>query len=45
MVMALDGIKILDLSRLAPGPYCSMLLADFDQVKATAAKLPYVAGF
>ncbi len=29
MVMALDGIKILDLSRLAPGPYCSMLLADF----------------
>jgi crotonobetainyl-CoA:carnitine CoA-transferase CaiB-like acyl-CoA transferase len=27
--MALDGIKILDLSRLAPGPYCSMLLADF----------------
>ena len=29
MVMALDGIKVLDLSRLAPGPYCSMLLADF----------------
>ena len=29
MAMALDGIKILDLSRLAPGPYCSMLLADF----------------
>ena len=29
MVMALDGVKILDLSRLAPGPYCSMLLADF----------------
>lgn len=29
MVMALDGIKILDLSRLAPGPHCSMLLADF----------------
>ena len=27
--MALDGIKVLDLSRLAPGPYCSMLLADF----------------
>lgn len=29
MAMALEGIKILDLSRLAPGPYCSMLLADF----------------
>ncbi len=25
---ALEGIKILDLSRLAPGPFCSMLLAD-----------------
>ncbi len=29
MAMALDGITVLDLSRLAPGPYCSMLLADF----------------
>lgn len=29
MPMALDGIKVLDLSRLAPGPHCSMLLADF----------------
>ncbi len=25
---ALEGIKILDLSRLAPGPYCTMLLGD-----------------
>ena len=24
----LNGIKILDLSRLLPGPYCSMILAD-----------------
>jgi len=25
---ALDGIKVLDLSRMLPGPYCSMILAD-----------------
>lgn len=25
---ALKGIKVLDLSRLLPGPYCSMILAD-----------------
>ncbi len=25
---ALEGIRILDLSRLFPGPYCSMILAD-----------------
>jgi crotonobetainyl-CoA:carnitine CoA-transferase CaiB-like acyl-CoA transferase len=26
---ALDGVKVLDLSRLLPGGFCSMLLADF----------------
>jgi crotonobetainyl-CoA:carnitine CoA-transferase CaiB-like acyl-CoA transferase len=26
--MSLSGIKILDLSRMLPGPYCSMMLAD-----------------
>jgi alpha-methylacyl-CoA racemase len=24
----LEGVKVIDLSRLAPGPYCSLLLAD-----------------
>ncbi|MBN2061761.1 MAG: CoA transferase [Deltaproteobacteria bacterium] len=28
MIGALDGIKVLDLSRYAPGPYCSMILGD-----------------
>jgi len=28
MAGALEGIKVLDLSRLLPGPYCSMILAD-----------------
>lgn len=26
---ALQGLKILDMSRLLPGPYCTMMLADF----------------
>ncbi|THB74023.1 MAG: CoA transferase [Desulfobulbaceae bacterium] len=25
---SLDGVKVLDISRLLPGPYCSMILAD-----------------
>lgn len=28
MHLALAGIKVIDLSRLLPGPYCSMILAD-----------------
>ena len=27
-MMPLEGVKVVDLSRLAPGPYCSMLLGD-----------------
>ncbi|MSQ41996.1 MAG: CoA transferase [Dehalococcoidia bacterium] len=28
-MLALDGIKVLDLSRQSPGPFCTMLLGDF----------------
>ena len=28
MTSALTGIKVVDLSRMLPGPYCSMILAD-----------------
>ena len=28
MQQALEGLRVLDLSRMLPGPYCSMMLAD-----------------
>ncbi|MFQ5874498.1 MAG: CaiB/BaiF CoA transferase family protein, partial [Dehalococcoidia bacterium] len=28
MVLPLEGIKVLDLSRMAPGPFCTMVLGD-----------------
>jgi crotonobetainyl-CoA:carnitine CoA-transferase CaiB-like acyl-CoA transferase len=43
MVMALEGIKVLDLSRLAPGPYCSMLLADFGAAVTLVEAVPGVS--
>jgi alpha-methylacyl-CoA racemase len=39
--LPLDGVRVLDLSRLLPGPFCSLLLADFGadvvKVEDTAA--------
>ncbi len=41
-MMAIEGIKVLDLSRLAPGPYCTMILGDLgaDVLKVEEAGSP-----
>ncbi len=54
MTLPLDGIRVLDLSRLLPGGFCSLLLADFgaDVVKVEDTGMgdyirwspPYYAG-
>ncbi|MHA1436920.1 MAG: CoA transferase [Promethearchaeota archaeon] len=43
MTLPLSGIKVLDLSRLLPGPYCSMILADLgaDILRIEDPKFPY----
>jgi crotonobetainyl-CoA:carnitine CoA-transferase CaiB-like acyl-CoA transferase len=36
----LSDVRVVDLSRLAPGPYCTMLLADLAEVHAFARHEP-----
>jgi len=43
MAGALAGVRVLDLSRLLPGPYCSMILADHgaDVLRIEARRFAY----
>ncbi|MDY6965763.1 MAG: CaiB/BaiF CoA-transferase family protein [Halobacteriota archaeon] len=48
MTLPIEDVKILDLSRLLPGPYCSMLLSDLGadvlvvEIPGRAATPPYL---
>jgi len=44
MLAPLAGVKILDLSRLLPGPYCTMLLADLG-AEVVKVELPGVGDY
>ena len=43
MKLPLEGIRILDLSRMLPGPYCSMILADLgaEVIHVNNPRYPY----
>ena len=42
-MLPLDSIKILDLSRMLPGPYCSMILGDLgaEIIRVENPRYPY----
>lgn len=46
MTQALEGIKILDLTRYAPGPYCTMILGDLgaDVIRVEEVRPPETGG-
>ena len=46
-MLALEGLKVLNLTRLAPGPYCTMILADLGaevlKIEPPGAGMPFFA--